>query len=243
MFNLIVGKYKICLLTNGVAIDELITVDRAIIDLPEYAAHFYVLINVVEEQQEVCIDRWIGHQEILARKQTANLTAEADWTYELPLAWFNPETDDLLLQLRCLEPSAIVLPATETASNIQSQLESLIPQLQSGNALHQILTWEQGAAILSNPDLVRWLYELQTNRLSLSNAIASLRNRLSTTITEVTQRAINVKAWLSDELDELAQNLSWTLLPAPAFAPSNYGYLPLPGQLKKPQEHPNGIYF
>ncbi|MEM8831825.1 MAG: DUF1822 family protein [Cyanobacteria bacterium P01_G01_bin.19] len=219
VFNLIVGEYKICLLTNGVTIDELVTVDRALIDLPEYAAHFYVSINVVEEQQEVSIGSFISHNEILTHKQTANLTADTDWTYELPLAWFNREADDLLLQLRCLEPNAIILPAT-ASNNIQSQLEPLIPQLQSGNALHQILTWEQGAVILSNPNLLSWLDELQTNRLNVRNALASLRANFSTTMAEVTQQAINVKAWLSDELDELAQNLAWTLLPAPAFAPT-----------------------
>ena len=219
VFNLLVGEYKICLLTNGVSIDEFITVDRAVIELPEYAAHFYVLVNVVEEQQEVSIDSFISHDEILARKQAANLIADPDWTYELPLIWFNPEADDLLLQLRCLEPNAIALPAT-VSNNIQSQLESLIPQLQSGSALHQILTWEQGAVILSNFDLISWLYQLQTNRLSVNNALASLRASLAKTVAEVAQGAINVKAWLSNELDELAQNLSWSLLPAPAFAPS-----------------------
>ena len=219
VFNLTVSGYKICLLTNGVAIDELVTVDRAVIDLPEYAAHFYVVVEVVEELQEVRIDRFIARDEILARLQNADLTANADWTYELPTTWFNPEVDELLLQLRCLEPNPITLTAT-AAEDIQNQLESLIPQLQSGNPLHQILTWEQGAAILSNLDLLSWLYELQSDRLSVSNALAALQTRLGTAVAEVTQRAINVRSWLSNELDELAQNLAWTLLPAPAFAPS-----------------------
>ena len=224
VFNLTVGEYKVCLLTNGVAIDEFISVERAVIDLPEYTAHFYVLVDVVEEQSEVSINSFIRYDEIIQRKQATNLSADADWTYELPLAWFNSEPDDLLLYLRCLEPSIITLPTTVTAANnIQSQLESLLPQLQtSETALHEVLTWEQAAPILSNPNLLAWLYELQTSQPSARDALASLRDRASATISEVTQRVINVKSWLSDELDELAQNLAWTLLPAPAFAPSAF---------------------
>ncbi len=232
VFNLEVGEFKVCLLTTGVAIDEFITVSRAVIDLPEYAAHFYVLVNVIEEQEEASVDSFIRYDEIRERKGAANLIPDADWTYELPLTWFNPEPNDLLLYLRCLEPSAIALPTTATATiNIQRELESLRPQLKSRETdLHEVLTWEQATPILSNPNLLAWLYELKTTQPSARDALASLgdlrsrslRDRASATISEVTQRVINVKSWLSDELDELAQNLAWMLLPAPAFAPSAF---------------------
>lgn len=216
VFNLTVGEYKICLVTNGVAIDETIAIDRAVIDLPEYAAHFYILLDVIEEQQEVKLNSFITHDDLSRRN---NLVADADWTYELPLVWFNPELDDLLLQLRCLSPNSFTLPQA-TASDIQSLLESSLTQLQSGQPLHQIMTWSQGRMILRNPDLLSWLYELQTSQPSQTDALANLRDRLTNAVAEVAQRAINVKAWLSDELDELAPNLAWTLLPTPAFAPS-----------------------
>ena len=215
VFNLTVGEYKICLLTNGVAIDEFVSVDRAVIDLPEYVAHFYVLVDVVEEQAEVKVDRFISYEEILEGKQTANLNANADWTYAVPLTWFNSESDDLLLRLRCLEPN-IITPAVTTTSNID-WLESLLPQLRSGDALHQTLTWSQAASILSDRNLLNWLYELQTTQPSVANSLATLRGIVSDRIAEITQTAINVKSWLSDELDELAQ-LSWILLPTPAAA-------------------------
>ena len=216
VFNLTVGEYKICLLTNGVAIDEFISIDRALIELSEYIAHFYVLVNVIEEQAEVEIDRFISYEEIIERKRTANLTADADWTYEIPLAWFNSQPDDLLLHLRCLQPSIITLPTAIRTADLQGQLESLLPQLRSDDALHKTLTWSQAATILSDRDLLDWLYELQTTKPSLVDSLAALRDRLSTSITEITRTAINVKTWLSEELDELAKELSWTLLPTPA---------------------------
>ena len=221
VFNLTVGEYKICLLTNGVVIDEFISVERPLIDLPEYVAHFYVLVNVVEEQAEVEIDRFISYEEAIERKQAANLIADTDWIYEIPLSWFNAQLDDLLLSLRCLEPSKINLPAQVTATdNIQSQLEPLLSQLQSGDALHQILTWSQAAQIFSNARLLDWLYELQTSQSSSADSLIALRSLVSQSISEVTRSVINVKTWLANELDELAQNLAWTLLPPPEFAAS-----------------------
>ena len=96
-----------------------------------------------------------------------------------------------------------------------SELESLVPQLTSNSSIQEVLTWEQAKSVLSNPDLLRWLYELQTTQPPVADALTSLRNRLTTTVFQVTQTAINVKSWLNNELDELAQNLAWTLLPAP----------------------------
>ncbi|MEO1465031.1 MAG: DUF1822 family protein [Cyanobacteria bacterium J06633_1] len=86
VFNFKVGEYKLCLLTNGVAIDSSITIDRALIELPEYAAHFYLLVDVVEEQAEVRLNSFIGYDEIKQHQQA--LVPAPDWTYELPLAWF-----------------------------------------------------------------------------------------------------------------------------------------------------------
>ncbi|MEL6441629.1 MAG: DUF1822 family protein [Cyanobacteria bacterium J06621_8] len=222
VFNLTVGEYKLCLLTNGVAIDDYISIDRALIDLSEYAVHFYILVKVIEEQAEVQVEGVISYHEMLAQQQAHNLAADEDWTYEIPLGWFNLQPDDLLLSLRCLEPDTIAVPAGVTAAdNIYDEIESLLPQLSSGMvALPQILTWSQGATILSNPDLVNWLYELQTTQPSLKDSLATLSDRLSNQIAEATQAAINVKSWLSNELDQLAQSLAWTLLPTPELAPS-----------------------
>ena len=226
VFNLEVGDFKVCLLTNGVAIDELVTFPRAILDLPEYTAHFYVLVNVVEERAEVKVDSFIRYDEIIQRKNANNLTADADWTYEIPLTWFNSESNDLLLYLRCLNPEAIPLPESSLVTNsdsLQGELEPLVSQLQTPTvSLSEVLTWEQGAQLFTNPNLLSWLYQLQTRTVSTQDAITDLKTRLSRTVEEVGQKVINVKSWLSNELDNIAENLAWNLLPAPAFAASAF---------------------
>ncbi|AFY78245.1 Protein of unknown function (DUF1822) [Pleurocapsa sp. PCC 7327] len=214
--NLEVGEFKLCLLATGTLIDEAIAFPRAAIDLPEYAAHFYVLVEVREEQEQATIKSFIRHDQLVDRLQSANLQAEPDWTYELPYAWFDRDPDRLLLYLRCLEPTAIPLPAIPTnrlasLSGIQAELEPLIPQLQSPNRpLWKVLTWEQGAALLSSPELLDWLYCLQTEAQPIGQLSQILQN--------LTQQVVNVWLWLQDELDEFAQNLSWMVLPPPDLA-------------------------
>ena len=224
VLNLEVGQFKLCLLASGTMRDEVVTVPRAVVDLPEYAAHFYVLVNVREEQEEAIVESFIPYDELKERQQSGNLQAEADWTYELPLTWFEPEPDNLLLYLRCLEPTATVLPAIPTdrltaLGNIQTELEPLIPQLQSSKTpLWQILSWDRAIPLLTSPELLDWLYRLQTGVPSATQNLAALTRQLAQTGQRLTQEAMNVGLWLQNELDELSQSLSWKLLPAPAFA-------------------------
>lgn len=215
--NLRVGEFNLCLLTTGTLTDEVV-IPRAAIDLPEYTAHFYVVLEVQEEQEQATIRGFLRHDQLVDLRQSVNLQAEQDWTYELPRSWFDSDLDHLLLYLRCLEPAAIPLPPVpnnrcSALSGMQAELMAKLPQLQSPDCpLWQVLTWEQAAAVLTSPDLLDWLYHLQIDEQSPSSHLSELLQRL-------TQRVVNVGLWLRDELDEFAQSLSWVLLPVtPATA-------------------------
>lgn len=224
VFNLEVGQFKLCLLTNGTMSDRLIAVPRAVVDLPEYAAHFYVVVNVQEEQEAATVEGFISYDELLEDIQSANLQPSPDWTYELSWSWFNPEPDNLLLYLRCLEPAAITLPALPKQrltilENIQSELEPLIPQLQkSETPLWQIMSWETALPLLTSSELLDWLYQLQTGKTSPIHKAAALTNQLAQTGQRLVEETINVGLWLQNELDEISRSLSWILLPDPTFA-------------------------
>ncbi|GAX37348.1 DUF1822 family protein [Nodularia sp. NIES-3585] len=109
--NLQVGEFKVCLIPTGSLYDSEVALPQLVLDLPEYAAHFYVLVEVLEEQASAIISGFISYQQIRENRVRANLQAEADWTYQLPLNWFDYDANNLLLNLRCLEPEAISLPA------------------------------------------------------------------------------------------------------------------------------------
>ncbi|NJN13129.1 MAG: DUF1822 family protein [Richelia sp. SL_2_1] len=212
--NLKVGEFKLCLITSGNFIDEQVDLTRIVIDLPEYIPHFYVLVEILEEEETAIIQGFLSYQELSARQQNVNLQPDSDWTYELPLTWFCNEPDRLLLYLRCLEPSAIPLPTipTNRAENlelIQQELISKLPQLKV-KELWEVLTWEQATAVLTNRELIDWVYNLQTQIETLQET--SLRQHLSDIFKLITQPAINVGRWLWDELDDLAEQ-TWNLLP------------------------------
>ena len=227
VLNLEVGQFKLCLLARGTMGDEFVTIPRAVVDLPEYTAHFYVLVNVQEEQEEASLESFISYDKLQEYIHSFNLQPETDWTYDLSWSWFNREPDNLLLYLRCLKPSAITLPPLtsqrlKTLENIQAQLESLIPQLQNSETLlWQVISWETGVSLLTSPELLDWLYQLQTGTISANQKSASLSKQLTETGQRLTQKVINVSLWLQNELDEFSQSFAWNLLPATTFALSS----------------------
>ncbi|GET36990.1 DUF1822 family protein [Microseira wollei] len=225
--NLNVGSFKLCLIATGSSSDEEVIIPQPAIDLPEFAAHFYVLIEIQEEFEQAIIRGFLRRDRLNSQCHSLNLQPNSDWTYSVPLAWFDSEADRLLLYLRCLEPGAILLPEIASdpvaaLSTVQAELETLLPLLQSREtALWQVLNWQQGAAVLTNPELLEWVYQLQIEAIGdeASETKNELRNYLSDLLNLLTQRTVNVARWLQDQIDELAQGLSWVLMP-PTFVPA-----------------------
>ncbi len=214
--NLKVGDFKICLITTGSFIDEQVDISRIVVDLPEYIPHFYVLVEVIEEEEKAVIKGFISYKEFLVKQQNVNLTPDSDWNYEIPLTWFCKEADRLLLYLRCLEPAAIPLPTipTNRAENLElvkNELIQILPQLRTKD-ISEVLTWEQASAVLTNPELIDWIYNLQTQNIEDNLQETTLQQHLSDIFKLITQPAINVGRWLWDELDTLAEE-TWNLLP------------------------------
>lgn len=210
--NLKVGDFNLCLITPGSFIDEQIDISRIIVDIPEYTPHFYVLIQVLEEQESAIIQGFLSYNELLSKQQKINLQPDLDWTYEVPLTWFCNEPDRLLLYLRCSEPSAIPLPSipenrSQTLQSIKNELIQKLPQLQT-EEIHEVLTWEQATVVLTTPELINWIY----NHSQTPQSTSSLQKHLLDIFKLITQPAINVGRWLWDELDDLAQ-ANWNLLP------------------------------
>ena len=208
--NLRIGEFKLCLIPTISFTDEEITIPRSVVDLPEFKAHFYVVIGIEEELEVAAIRGFLRHDQLV--NYQPQLQPEADWTYQLPIAWFNREPNELLLYLQCLDPSAIPLPEIPnnrqgTLARMQAALLTLLPQLRN-RPLWQVLTWEQGAAVLTTPDLLNWYQSITENTVAVTNHLSDLLQIL-------TQQAVNVRQWLDDQMDQVMQ-LSWEVLPAPS---------------------------
>ncbi|NJN10687.1 MAG: DUF1822 family protein [Richelia sp. RM1_1_1] len=215
--NLQVGEFKICLIATGSLSDEIVNLPRVVIDLPEFIPHFYILVEVLEERLSANVYAFLSYPKLLERQNLTSL--QSDDNYQLPISCFDSNTDRLLLYLRCLEVSAISLPAiptnrAEIVASVQNELLELLPELRTPEReLADILTWEQATAVFTNPELLSWIYTSQQDNLLPTNTF------LRDLIKLITQPAVNAGRWLVNELDELAQGLSWVLLPS--FVPAS----------------------
>ena len=196
--NIWVDNFKICIITGSNLIDEH-NIPFAVFDIPRFTAHFYVLMQVIEEKEQVAITGFISYEQYCRYQQTAQLPIESDWTYTIPQSWFNSESNSLLLNLRCLSADAIELPVIQdnpeidNATELKQKLLKLESQLQNQN-LWQLLTVQEGIDLLNNSELVDWVY--QTIKPS------------------PIQPLINVGNWLSNKLDEIANEIGWVLMPS-----------------------------
>lgn len=199
--NIQVGAFKICVITASVFNDQH-SIPHAVLEIPDFAAHFYVLMQVQEEEQQVAISGFINYEQYRSHQQTAKLQIERDWTYTLPQSLFNSNPNALLLNLRCLNPDAIQLPANipveiNKVVALKQKLIRLKPQLKK-QYIWDLLTVNESITLFSNPDLINWVY--QAAKPSLLQPI------------------INVGSWLNNQIDTVTQELGWLLMPLPAFS-------------------------
>jgi hypothetical protein len=209
--NLRAGEFKVCIIPTISFTDDEVIIPRAVVDLPEFVAHFYIVIGIEEELELASIRGFLRYDELV--KYKSELQIQADWNYQLPFARFNRNENELLLYLRCLAPTAIPLPEVPsnrqaTLRKMQAVLLNMLPQSYN-RPLWQVLTWEQGVAVLTTPDLLSWLNQSRADN-------AALTSHLSDLLQILTQQAVNVKQWLRYQTDEIVQALSWQVLPAPS---------------------------
>ncbi|MUG91337.1 DUF1822 family protein [Scytonema sp. UIC 10036] len=207
--HLRIGEFKVCLIPKTLLVDEEVTIPRAVIDLPEFAAHFYVVLGLEEELELATIQGFLNYNELMYYQ--SEFLVEVDWNYHLPLSYFHHESDDLLLYLQSLVSTAIPLPEIPqnrqaTLATLQATLLDLLTQAHQ-RPLWKVLSWEQGVAVLTNEDLLYWLYN------SLTKDTAFLNKHLSDLLKILTEKTINVRSWLNNQIDEVAQALSWQVLP------------------------------
>jgi hypothetical protein len=186
-----VGDIRVGVVAIASLPDAVVSLPKALIDLPEISAQFYLLVNVLEEQEQVRIVSYLRHDQIIERSQTQPLTLTADSTYCLPQNWFIANPDQFLLELRYLCQ----------VSGVRCQGTGIGDQ--------ELAIRDQGSGILLQRRSANGDQELTTSpppHLPLSPSPLSPPS--------LTERAINVGLWLRDQLDELAQEMSWVLMPA-----------------------------
>ena len=156
--NVQIGDFKVCAIATENPADEIVLIPKAAIDLPEFAAHFYVFIEVLEEEEEAIFRGILRRDRLDEYRQFAEFSwaTHDDWHYDVPRAWFDNEPNHLLFDCRYLDPQNIPLPATAPTQTLSSaQLQQLLQVLSSETPeLRSHLTWEQRSIVLQHPELL-----------------------------------------------------------------------------------------
>ncbi len=141
--NLSLGEFNLCLISVDNLIDDFVTVPKEVIDLPKMIAHFYVLLEVLEEEQKLYIHGFLRSDQLVKYCQSINLEAKSDSCYQLPLSWFDPEVNNLLLYSCFLSPDAIPLPSVAEVNHTVTQSISQTTSIVN-KALVNLSSWWLG---------------------------------------------------------------------------------------------------
>lgn len=117
-----VGEFKLAAIATEHLLEEVVNFPGAAIDNPCFAAHFYVLLEVREELEEVIIRAFLRHDQLKKYCNKTNLEVLKGNCCRLPLSLFDAEINHLLFDLHYLEPNSIPLPVD---SKIESPLLNL----------------------------------------------------------------------------------------------------------------------
>ena len=217
-----VGEFKFCLIATENILDEQVNIAVNLIELPESAAHFYVLLEVLEEQEEVIIRGFLRYDELVNYKTRVKLQPR-DGFYRLPLAEFDPEPNHLIFYSHFLEPTAIPLPVVtetkveenlvvylqETTTKLNQWLQGVIDE--SWQAIDTLLSPEANLAFSTRS------LEVATKRGKLIDLGIQLSHQtvaLLVNITEEAQEKISISIQLHPTGKEkyLPRNIKVTLL-------------------------------
>lgn len=213
-----VGDFRLCLVVMESFADEVVTVPRAAIELPEFAAHFYIAIEVLEEEEEAILrgilrrDRLLAYQEQLqATGQSYPFSSTSDWSEDIPLAWFDSQLDRLLYDCRYLDPQEIPLPAAVPIPDwTRGQLREFLLALQPAEPQPwRRLDWERGQIALRYPELLDVeMAALPSEALhSLEALLAHLRQPT------LVRESVRLSNWLRRSFEEGWQEIQGILTP------------------------------
>ena len=141
-FYLEIGDFKVCLLATEHLLDEVVNVPQIVIENPEFTAHFYVVIEILEEEAEAIIRCLLRYDEIIDYCDQPRNNY-----YQLPLAVFDDEPNHLLFYTQYLEPSSIPLPVASVPEVSTLSITKLSQWLQG--VVDE--TW-QAIELLINPE-------------------------------------------------------------------------------------------
>jgi hypothetical protein len=137
-----IGEFKVCILATEQVLDEVVNFSRPFLDRPELAAHFYVVLEVLEEQEQAIIRGFLQHDELMSAYDQAAPSAIASEVYSLPLSALDAEINHLIIYTRYSAPSPLSLSEANVVPAEPTQLSNF--QADLTDAKTRLSQWLQG---------------------------------------------------------------------------------------------------
>ncbi|MDX2215645.1 MAG: DUF1822 family protein [Oculatellaceae cyanobacterium bins.114] len=132
-----VGDFQLCLIATEQMLDEIVRVPKLVIEQPDLAAHFYVVLEVLEEQEQAIVRGFLRYDE-LAIQANPVVSSQPDEVCLLPLSALDAEINHLMVYVQHLEPSTIAIPTA------LDQRIKVLPLADSGTMRTRLSQWLQG---------------------------------------------------------------------------------------------------
>ena len=120
-----IGKFRIALMATENLFDSIVDIPKQLINIPSFSAHFYVVLNVIEEQAFMILRGFIRYDQLMKNTICKQMKCSSDSSFQLHLSHFDFEPTLLLSYLQHLESSSILLP-THSEAKIAGRKSSII---------------------------------------------------------------------------------------------------------------------
>jgi hypothetical protein len=122
--------FKFCLITQEDFLQEGMVIPKNLINNADYVAHFYVAMEVLEEDESAILRGFISYDKL---SQLSLPTLENN-NYWLFLDYLDPEPNHMLMTCKYLDPSVIALP-----QNIVKQVKENVEE-----TIYNLSQWLEG---------------------------------------------------------------------------------------------------
>ncbi len=213
--SLKLGDYKFCAIATEHLLSEIVNISQRVIEQPELTCHFYVLLEVLEEEEEVIIRGFLPYNQLIQIQSNLQLPVH-DGAYQIPFSYFDIEPNHILAYYRYVQPSEFTAPIIDGQVNKVNpvSLHENLTKLVTTSTI-KISQWLQGVIdegwqtldSLTNPQLALAFStrntSIDTKRakiinlgLDLSSKKFALLMSISPDVSEQTQEKISVSAQL-----------------------------------------------
>ena len=124
--NLKVDDFKFCVIATEELISEIVTIPQGIIENKIATAHFYIVTEVLEEEEQVIIRGFLSHNELVEMINNLKLPIK-NGCYQIPFSLFDLEPNHLSLYQRYVEASEFVPPEVSSqVTQINEHLSNIV---------------------------------------------------------------------------------------------------------------------